>query len=81
MKSCRHSGQVIRYDDGFNPIKILGDLHAKSVKEFEDQKMCPYRREGKGLLNLLRFDAVLPEMNKCRRNYRSKCPACDLNRL
>ncbi len=57
MKSCRHSGQVISNGDGLHPVKILDDLHAKSVKEFEDQKMFPYRREGKGMLNLLRFNA------------------------
>ena len=55
MKSCRHSGQVISNGDGLHPVKILDDLHAKSVKEFEDQKMCPYHREGKGMPNLLRF--------------------------
>ena len=77
--SHRHSGQVISNGDGLHPVKILDDLHAKSVKKFQGQKMCPYRREGKGMLNLLRFDAGLPEMNKSRRNYRGKCLACDLN--
>lgn len=37
MKSCRHSGQVISNGDGLHPVKILDDLHAKSVKKFEGQ--------------------------------------------
>lgn len=51
MKASRHSGQVISNDDGFNPAKILDDLHAKPVKEFEDQNICPSSREGTGMLN------------------------------
>jgi hypothetical protein len=41
MKRCRHCGQVISNDDGFNPMKILGDLHAKSVKKCKDQNIYP----------------------------------------
>jgi len=57
MKASRHSGQVISNDDGFNPAKILDDLHAKSVREFEDQNICPSSREGIGVLNRLRYCA------------------------
>lgn len=46
MKTCSHSGQVISNDDGLNPVKILGDLHAKSAKEFEDQNIRPSSRKG-----------------------------------
>ena len=64
MKACRHSGQVIRNDDGFNPVKILDDLHAKSVREFEEKNICPFSMEGTGMLNLLRFRAGKPGMTK-----------------
>lgn len=70
MNSSRHSGQVISNDDGFNPVKILDDLHAKSVREFEDQNICPSGREGKGMLNMLRFDVGRTGMKKYRRPYR-----------
>ena len=55
MKVCRHSGQVIGNDDGFNPVKILGDLHAKSVRKIRDQNVCPSCREGTGMFYRLRY--------------------------
>ena len=75
MKACRHSGQVISNDDGFNPVKILDDLHAKSVKEFEEKNICPSSREGTGVLNRLRCRAGRPGMTKCRRVFRWGCMA------
>ena len=75
MKACRHSGQVISNDDGFNPVKILDDLHAKSVREFEDQSICPSSREGTGVRNGLPYHAGRPGVPKCQRAFRHGCLA------
>ena len=64
MKSCRHSGQVISNDDGFNPVKILDDLHAKSVRELEEKNICPSSREGTDVPNRLRYSAGRPGVTK-----------------
>lgn len=73
MKTRRHSGQIISNGDGFNPVKILDDLHAKSVKEFEDQNICPSSREGTGVLNVLLCRTGGPGVTKSRRVFDLGC--------
>lgn len=72
MKTCRHCGQVISNDDGFNPVKILGDLHAKSVKKCKDQNIYPSNREEKGMLNTLHFHLGRLGVNKTQASIRCK---------